>query len=179
MRKLVGSDYYLEPYTYEVTITTVLDWTVFGSVLRVSIFANPGGHPSLMPSTLELTWNIVGSTITITGIPGVGELTGTLGDGGFFFAIGDGAYAGYSTSFRIDGIITPDGISGTLNIGSDGGLPGGELRAGRFPQCKESYPDRQLLHHRGRPGPGHSRQTRHPRSDSGHRRNVSTRPPYP
>ena len=91
----------------------------------VSIFTNPGGHPSLMPSTLELTWNITGSTITISGIPGAGELTGTLGDGGFFFATGNGTYAGYSTSFRIDGTITPDGISGTLNIGSDGGLPGG------------------------------------------------------
>jgi hypothetical protein len=92
----------------------------------VSIFTNPGNHPSLMPATLELTWNIDGSTITITGIPGVGELTGTLADTGFFFAIGDGTYAGYSTNLRIDGNITPDGISGTLNIGSDGGLSGGE-----------------------------------------------------
>jgi hypothetical protein len=92
----------------------------------VSIFTNPGNHPSLIPPTLELTWNIDGSTITITGIPGVGELTGTLADTGFFFAIGDGTYAGYSTTFRIDGIITPDGISGTINIGSDGGLPGGD-----------------------------------------------------
>jgi hypothetical protein len=46
--------------------------------------------------------------------------------GGFFFATGDGTYAGYSTNFIFDGVITPDGISGMLIIGADGGLPGGE-----------------------------------------------------
>ncbi len=75
---------------------------------------------------LELTWNIADSTITITGIPGVSEVTGTLEEDGTFSATGDGSYSGYSTSYTFNGTITPGGISGMLSIGDDGGLPGGE-----------------------------------------------------
>lgn len=92
----------------------------------VSIYSNPGSHPSLMPAMLELTWNIADSTITITGIPGVSEVTGTLEEDGTFSAMGDGSYSGYSTSYTFNGTITPGGISGMLSIGDDGGLPGGE-----------------------------------------------------
>jgi hypothetical protein len=70
-------------------------------------FFNPHEHPSLILGTLTLTWDIVDSTINISDTPGAGELTGDVGDSGLFFANRDGTYAGYSTSFRFDGRVTP------------------------------------------------------------------------
>ena len=87
---------------------------------------NPGEHPVLIPGTITLTWNIDGSNITISGIPGVSELTGILEtDGTFSVGVGD-TYAGYLTTYIFNGTITPDGISGMLIIGADGSLPGGQ-----------------------------------------------------
>ncbi len=93
-----------------------------------TVVDNPGNHPVLIPGTLTLTWEIdvFNGTVTITGIPGVGALTGALEADDTFLATGDGTYSGFPTSFTFEGFITPEGISGALFIGVNGGLPGGQ-----------------------------------------------------
>lgn len=86
---------------------------------------NPGNHPVLIPSEFLLGWNIVDSIITINGILGVSELTGTLGADGTFIATSEGTYDGFPTTFILDGYVTPEGIFGVLTVGNEGGLPGG------------------------------------------------------
>ncbi len=114
--------------------TTPPATTTSGSgTAEVGVFYNPGNHPFLMPVQFILYWTIVDSTIiSFTGIPGVeagtGELTGPyVSSAGTFFVVGEGTYAGYEmTPFIFNVIITPGGISVTLTVGDNGGLPGGQ-----------------------------------------------------
>ncbi|MEE9583558.1 MAG: C13 family peptidase [Dehalococcoidales bacterium] len=90
------------------------------------VTSNPGNHPVLIPGTLTLTWDIVDSTIDISGIPGVVFPPGLIGEDGFFSVMSTGTYAGYPAAFIFNVIITPGGISGTLTVGANGDLPGGQ-----------------------------------------------------
>jgi hypothetical protein len=51
---------------------------------------------------------------------------GLIGEDGFFSVMSFGTYAGYPAAFIFNVTITPEGISGTLFIGANGGLPGGQ-----------------------------------------------------
>jgi hypothetical protein len=71
-------------------------------------------------------------TITVT-IPGAGTLTGNTvygpgfnSQGGTASASGTGQYCGFTTSYEMTFTITPSGVSGTLVIGGDHALPGGQ-----------------------------------------------------
>ncbi len=89
----------------------------------VEIAGNPGDLPVLISGPLELAWDIIDSTIAIRGFPGIGVLTGPPEEDGTFSARGYGDYFDYSVEVIFNGIITPEGISGMLIVGSGGALP--------------------------------------------------------
>jgi hypothetical protein len=89
----------------------------------VEVAGNPGDLPVLISGPLELTWDIIDSTIAIRGFPEIGVLIGTLEENGTFSARGYGGYFDYSVEVIFNGVITPEGISGMLIVGSGGALP--------------------------------------------------------
>ncbi len=89
----------------------------------VEVAGNPGDLPVLISGPLELAWDIIDSTIAIRGFTEIGVLTGTLEGDGTFSARGFGGYFDYSVEVIFNGIITPEGISGMLIVGSGGALP--------------------------------------------------------
>ncbi len=89
----------------------------------VEVAGNSGDLPVLISGPLELAWDIIDSTIAIRGFTGIGVLTGTLEGDGTFSARGFGGYFDYSVEVIFNGIITPEGISGMLIVGSGGALP--------------------------------------------------------
>jgi hypothetical protein len=71
-------------------------------------------------------------TLTVSG-PGLPTMTGNkvFGDGfdsngGSATVSGTGTYCGFTTTYVMTLNITPAGVSGTLTIGGDGALPGGQ-----------------------------------------------------
>lgn len=104
------------------------------------VSVNPGNHPCAL-GTREVNFLIQragppenGTPITITvTIAGTATLSGntTFGpgfnsQGGAASANGTGQYCGFTTSFEMTFTISPSGISGTLVIGGNGSLPGGQ-----------------------------------------------------
>jgi len=105
------------------------------------VSANPGNHPCGVGPTMEVNFFItragppedgVPITITVT-IPGFATLNGNTvfgpgfnSQGGSATAAGSGTYCGFTTSFSMSFTISPGGVSGTLVIGGDGTLPGGQ-----------------------------------------------------
>ena len=108
--------------TPTLTLTPEIPPSGIGTA-SVEVAGNPGDLPVLLSGPLELAWDIIGSTIAIRGFSGIGVLTGTPETDGTFSARGYGAYFDYSVEVIFDGIITPEGISGVLVVGSGGALP--------------------------------------------------------
>ncbi len=108
--------------TPTLTLTPEIPPSGIGTA-SVEVAGNPGDLPVLISGPLELAWDIVDSTIAIRGFPEIGVLTGTPETDGTFSARGYGAYFDYSVEVIFNGIITPEGISGVLVVGSGGALP--------------------------------------------------------
>lgn len=92
-------------------------------IVNYALVSNPGGHPDLIPENTQVEVKIQGSNITFYEM----RMHGTH-DGVNFVATSTGSYAGYSTSFVFEGSqnTSTGQISGTLTIGGDGKLPGGQ-----------------------------------------------------
>ena len=109
--------------------------------VATAVASNPGGHPCALGSPLVLNFFITragppepGTPVTIAvsgaGLPSMGGST-VIGpsfgsQGGSASASGSGAYCGFTTTYRIDFTISPGSVSGTITIGGDGALPGGQ-----------------------------------------------------
>lgn len=91
--------------------------------VNYTLASNPGGHPSLIPANTTVDVITQGSNITFSQM----GLHGTHNEVDFV-ATGTGNYAGFVTTFVFQGTQNPvtGQITGTLVIGGDGKLPGGQ-----------------------------------------------------
>lgn len=91
--------------------------------LNCTLASNPGSHPSLVPANSTVDVITQGSNITFSQM----GLHGTHNEVDFV-ASGTGNYAGFVTTFVFQGTQnkTTGQITGTLVIGGDGKLPGGQ-----------------------------------------------------
>jgi len=91
--------------------------------LNCTLASNPGNHPSLVPANSTVDVITQGSNITFYQM----GLHGTHNEVDFV-ASGTGNYAGFVTTFVFQGTQNKETgrITGTLVIGGDGNLPGGQ-----------------------------------------------------
>ena len=90
---------------------------------------DPSSHSPYVgdPFAEPLTVTITGSTVTIAGVSPFVAVMGTIDSGCNFTATGSGVVAGYSDiKVEMKGTFSSGGLSGTYEMGADGGLPGGE-----------------------------------------------------
>ena len=94
-------------------------------------------HPHSCCFDVAGTWDVLQTRDTVTGVITLtlsGMLAGTPGGlsttipgtGSPFTATSGAAVAGYDTTISFSGSLTYSGLVGTLTVGGDGGLPGGE-----------------------------------------------------
>jgi hypothetical protein len=129
------------PTTVVPAETTVPPVVLSGNrSVHTQVQKNDGDHPNDIPADITLNFfitrdrsvmpNAVHITVSGGGLP---TMTGNTvigptfdSPGGTASASGGGMYRGFSTSYAIGFTIGASAVSGTITIGGDGGLPGGQ-----------------------------------------------------